>query len=58
MVFINKKKYSNYRLIYDLTYQKGLRLGAAICLVSAILGLIYDLTYQKGLRHMRCQDGV
>ena len=39
-------------LIYDLTYQKGLRLGD----LSGIFGfghrLIYDLTYQKGLRRM------
>ena len=43
-------------LIYDLTYQKGLRPLDTHDQIGLTL-LIYDLTYQKGLRHEKTVTG-
>ncbi len=40
-------------LIYDLTYQKGLRQEWPLYTAGTEQYLIYDLTYQKGLRRTR-----
>ncbi len=43
----------NIRILYDLTYQKGLRRLNQLDLLQHSLFILYDLTYQKGLRLSR-----